>query len=312
MLSHLAQIPLVKLQHEDHALSFAIKDMAEINDAHHGMIEPPHRHNFYTLIWHKSGAGVHVVDFVQYDLAPNQIYFLAPGQVHQIIGRGRPEGWVLLFTRDFIEEAGWAWQQFVQLGLYDACQQLPPIQVLPPEVDLLEGLMQSIKQEFLAEGIETNAMIASLLRMVLITCYRHKQQQLQAPGALLSESNNITEGPSSRQQQTVQQFMTLVEAQHQKLHQVGQYAELLSVSAGYLNELIKSHTGRTAKDVIMDRLVLTAKREALFTDRSSKEVAFALGFEDPAHFSKFFKTATDTTFMAYRQQVRTGTAAATA
>jgi AraC-like DNA-binding protein len=56
----------------------------------------------------------------------------------------------------------------------------------------------------------------------------------------------------------------------------------------------------------MDRLLLAAKREALFTARSSKEVAFGLGFDDPAHFSKFFKTATDITFMTYRQQLRAG------
>lgn len=298
MLSHLAQIPLVELQHEAQEVSFAIKLMSEIEDAHDGKIEPPHRHNFYALIWLLSGEGQHVIDFIDHELAENQIYFLAPGQVHQLLTKSKPQGWVILFTRDFVQQQGWAWNTVEQLGLFDACQQLPPLVLNMEQASELDPLFKTINQEFLGKAIDRDAILASYLRIVLTKLFRFKQL-VEKP--LLTEKSEIT---SSRQQATVQQFNLLIERHHQTVHQVGQYADFLSVSSGYLNELIKSHTGRTAKDVIMDRLLLAAKREALFSDKSSKEVAFMLGFEDPAHFSKFFKTGTTVTFMAFRQQVR--------
>lgn len=305
MLPQLAQIPLVELQYQQQEVSFAIKNMAEIEDETHGRIEPPHRHNFYAILWHKSGVGHHVVDFTQYQLAPNQVYFLAPGQVHQVVSKTKPEGWVLLFNRTFVEEHGLNWVIIERLSLFDPCTPMPPLQLSPEVSASLESLMDSILQEFMADKVAREQALVGYLQLVLVQLYRIKQEQVRLP----ADQNSNEQGPS-RQQIMVQQFHSLVEVHHLKEHQVNYYATKLSVSPGYLNELIKTYTGRTAKDVIMDRLLLSARREALFSDRSSKEVAYALGFEDPAHFSKFFKTGTGSTFMDFRQQVRTESAIA--
>ena len=62
--------------------------------------------------------------------------------------------------------------------------------------------------------------------------------------------------------------------------------------------------GLTAKEYVQNRIILEAKREAYFTDRTGKEVAYYLGFEDPAHFSKFFKNCTGISFSEFRSSVR--------
>ena len=69
---------------------------------------------------------------------------------------------------------------------------------------------------------------------------------------------------------------------------VSAYADELNVTPKTLNELVKKYTGRTASDHIYKQVILEAKR-SLLLGSSVKEVAFSLQFDDPGHFSKFFK-----------------------
>jgi AraC family transcriptional activator of pobA len=79
---------------------------------------------------------------------------------------------------------------------------------------------------------------------------------------------------------------------------------LLNLTPGYLNDLVKQQSGKTAISHIHNRLVVEAKRRLLHTELSVKQIADALGFEDAAYFNRFFKRLTDATPMAYRQQIR--------
>ena len=49
---------------------------SEINDC------SPHVHSFYEILWFQDGVGTHNVDFVDYEVKPNTIFFLNPGQTH--------------------------------------------------------------------------------------------------------------------------------------------------------------------------------------------------------------------------------------
>ena len=98
----------------------------------------------------------------------------------------------------------------------------------------------------------------------------------------------------------VQRFKNLVETHFQQWHQVKEYAAALSVSPNYLNEVIKSTIGISAKDFIQNRLLLEAKRTAVFTGKSSKEIAFELGFDDPSHFSKFFRSGAGQSLLEFK------------
>lgn len=302
MLPHLAQIPLVELPETELKLGVAIKTMAEI-DQHRAetgrMTEPPHRHNFYTFIWHRQGLGQHMVDFNYYTLAANQVYLVAPGQVHQMVSGGPAEGFVILFSRQFWEQYGSGYAGLQHLQLFDACRPSPPVVMRPSDEALMEQYCQLMIQEYQHRHTGYAEAMAAYLQLLLITVRRVQTQQEPAPMPTTG-----TESNSYKQQALVQQFTNLVEQHHRTHHQVQHYADLLNLTPGYLNELIKSHTGRTAKEVITDRVLLEAKREALFTDKSGKEVAFELGFEDPAHFSKFFKAGTGSTFVNYRTDVR--------
>lgn len=101
----------------------------------------------------------------------------------------------------------------------------------------------------------------------------------------------------------VRSFRETVERKFRQWHQVQDYAQALFVTPNYLNDVIRSSMDVTAKEFIQNRIILEAKRMATFTAKSSKEIGYDLGFDDPAHFSKFFKSATKQSVQEFRSQV---------
>jgi len=100
--------------------------------------------------------------------------------------------------------------------------------------------------------------------------------------------------PAMYQQRTkntalTDKFLGLLEKNYTTCKMVSDYAEELFVSSNYLNEIVKKVTGFPASYHIRQRIVLEAKRQAIYVNASMKEIAYHLGFDDIAHFSKFFK-----------------------
>jgi len=88
---------------------------------------------------------------------------------------------------------------------------------------------------------------------------------------------------------------------YDQVHQVKDYAELLGESPIVLNRAIKSVTDKTASEIIIERLILKAKRLLLFSDLSNKEVAYKLNYEDPSYFARIFRKKTSFTPSEFRK-----------
>ncbi len=100
-----------------------------------------------------------------------------------------------------------------------------------------------------------------------------------------------------------QTFVTDLEARFQTEHHVNTYADRLTLTSRQLSDITKRIVGKTAKQIIVDRLMLEAKRYLQFTPLSVKEIAFALGYESPFYFSQAFKNATGLSPSAYKEQL---------
>ena len=85
-------------------ISFAISKMEDIYTNRNGKADETHRHNYYTVLIIKKGKGQHKIDFNSYNLDKGQIYFVAPGQVHQVIEIEKSQGYVMTFSCDFLIE----------------------------------------------------------------------------------------------------------------------------------------------------------------------------------------------------------------
>lgn len=83
-----------------------------------------------------------------------------------------------------------------------------------------------------------------------------------------------------------------MEIHYRKEHQVQFYAGLLNKSPKTISNIFSIYNKKTPTQVIQERIIAEAKRLFYYTDKSVKEIANILGFEEVAHFSKFFKNCT--------------------
>jgi len=97
-------------------------------------------------------------------------------------------------------------------------------------------------------------------------------------------------------------FNQLLERWYKKERSIQAYADKLQVSLVVLNQTIKAFTGMTASEQIQKRIILEAKRQLSYTRQSVSEIAYALGFEDPNYFWKYFKRYTGLTPGIFRRQ----------
>ena len=89
-------------------------------------------------------------------------------------------------------------------------------------------------------------------------------------------------------------------AAHDGLPTVGYFAGECCLSTGYFGTLVKTETGRTAKDLISDRILAKAKALLQTETLTVTRVSQLLGFEYPQHFVRFFKSLTGQTPSQWR------------
>ena len=87
----------------------------------------------------------------------------------------------------------------------------------------------------------------------------------------------------------VRRYNIAVENHYKSKHQVQDYADMLSKSPKTLSNLFALYNHKSPLQIIHERITLEAKRLLIFTEKPTKEIAFELGFEEVAHFSRLFK-----------------------
>ncbi len=271
-------------------VAFAIKPMEEMVDEDGGIMDEPHRHNFYSVIWSFTATGNHIIDFKDYPIQPQHIFFVSPSQVHQVLTDPDPTGMNILFTPEFLQRNSIREDFITNLRLFRDSDETPPLAITEPMEGRLREYAHNMKSAFDSDNEMKFETIGAWLKLFLIECNGHCT--LNPAG----NSQDIEVGRS-----LVKRFRQTVESHFHEWHQVKNYAMALNVSPNYLNEVIKSNLNIPAKDFIQHRLILEAKRMSLFTTKSGKEIGFDLGFEDPSHFSKFFKSASGQSLVQFRE-----------
>ncbi|ACA20488.1 transcriptional regulator, AraC family [Methylobacterium sp. 4-46] len=106
--------------------------------------------------------------------------------------------------------------------------------------------------------------------------------------------------PPGPQAVLVARFREAVEARHREERPLDAYARDLGVTPARLRAACRAVTGESPGRIVRDRRLLEAKRTLLYSDLSVAEVAYSLGFSDPAYFSRFFAQGTGEPPRAFR------------
>ena len=259
---------------EDEHLSFGISKMEDIYIKRNGEPDTPHRHNYYTVIITNKASGKHYIDFNEFSLESNQVYFVAPGQVHQIIETSQSYGYALVFSNQFLIENNIPLSFIEDLNLFNDFGSSPPLILTDDIHQKINIYLEEIFNKYNSQLDYKNETIGSLLKLILIEC------------------NNTCSLPPHFYESidsTMRKFKNLINQHYKKWHATTDYANQLNITPDHLNRLVKTQTGKTAKEHIQSRIIVAAKRLIYFTDLSNKEIGFELGFSEPAHFSAFFK-----------------------
>jgi YesN/AraC family two-component response regulator len=132
------------------------------------------------------------------------------------------------------------------------------------------------------------------LKIFLITASRLKAEQHP-------EGHQVTEG--NKEPFILQNLKDAIEAHFRTKHSASSYADLLNISPKALAKITKAHFNKTLTDLISERIIIEAKRELYLTNKSVKEIAGELGYEDEHYFSRFFKTNAEVSPQLYRETV---------
>lgn len=262
------------------SISFGISKMEDIYTKRNGSVDEPHRHNYYTVLIVNKAKGQHKIDFNSYELSNKQIYFVAPGQVHQVIEKEKSFGFAMTFSNHFLIENSIRLSFIESLNLFQNYGQNPPLIPTKNQFEAIEGFSNQIFNLFNSEANMKFLSIGAFLKLLLIECNN------------ICSINPIESDTDSSGDNLIRVFKKEVENNYKKEHSTTFYANQLHITPDHLNRTVKSKIGKTAKDYIQARIITEAKRLLYFTDLSNKEIGYELGFNEPANFSAFFKKHT--------------------
>ena len=255
------------------------------------------RNNFFTLIWVMSGSGKVNANFNEYDFQENTLFAFAPYQPY-IFTTDKPiKGIAIYFHFDFFCIHKHQKELEVNGVLYNNIYQPPFVKVDADSAATFKMVCEQIKTEMQNPALAQHELLVAYLKIFLITATRLKTQQQP-------QSAEIVQG--NKEPFILQKLKDAIEDNYKTKHSASDYAGLLYISAKALAKITKSHFNKTLSSLINERIIIEAKRELYLTNKTVKEIAYELGYEDEYYFSRFFKINADVSPQKYRDTVGYG------
>jgi AraC family transcriptional regulator, transcriptional activator of pobA len=279
---HTENIPFLKLQEQS---LFLIRPLLpEVNPS--VLKEAAHRHTYQEILWLTEGQGQHTIDDQLFPLEHNTFYLIYQGQVHHFIKGENLEGFLIRFNNEFLNEISplerLTLPLFNKINLQNS-----------EDITYFNTLITTTYKEFISTSPQKNAIVRHLL-MVLLYKLTDIKQALQMAIVQNSEADDVV----------FLRFTTILEQKFTEQVDTQHFATELSISSRQLCNIVKQHSGRTTKQLIIDRRILEAKRLLAYTQNSLKEIAYQLGFDDTAYFCRTFKTQTGFTPTEFKSKTK--------
>jgi AraC-like DNA-binding protein len=245
----------------------------------------PHRRNYYQFVFVNEGNSSFWVDLQYYVFKPGGLYFTGPSQVFVKETQLPMDGIILCFTPEFL-----------QIGLGAHISRLPVLTTNKAYAFRSSTKERKEIQQTLVRMLDDFSKKDELSALSLIS---HIGTFLVQISRLYNKMPVVAD--ASLKGKKVTDFFNLINATFNEHHLVAEYAALLNITPGHLNELVKKYAGKTALMCIQERLTLEAKYLLFHTTDSIKEISYSLGFNEAAYFSKFFKRQAGITPEDYRR-----------
>ncbi|MCA9951871.1 MAG: helix-turn-helix domain-containing protein [Anaerolineales bacterium] len=250
--------------------------------------QQPRRDMFFNIFWIAAGIGEYYIDFTHYNIRPNTLFCIGPGQIHYCKTEKPIKGYALFFEEELFHITGLN-AFFEKVDLFKTFGNESAIYFSDQAAQYINQLVSGLFIEYSHEQFGRVDAIVARLQLLLIQAQRNKTNAHSLP-------------PRNASDQLTRHFLKLVEQHISTVHNLHDYAQWLDVTVGHLTETVKAETGFPAGVLLRKRLLLEAKRWLAYSDLTAAQVASKLQFDDPSYFGRFFKRETGQTPNTFRAE----------
>jgi AraC-like DNA-binding protein len=239
-------------------------------------------HSFYQIIWFTKGHGKHFVDFNDFKVSANTIFFISKNQIHHFDNNRKYEGVIIHFNETFLIDNENDIDIFLKHNIFNDFESEPFFKISNNNITNLGSLISQLQKEIgTPDNFAHKDYLKHLLKLFLISIQR------------LGKRNNWkTLSVKNQSHVTFLKFRQLLETNFKRVHTVSEYANFLNISSKTLTNHTKEIAHKTPLEIINERITLEAKRLLAHSSLNINEIGFQLGYEDPSYFVKFFKKQT--------------------
>jgi AraC family transcriptional regulator, transcriptional activator of pobA len=243
-----------------------------------------HRHaRLHQVLLIERGGGEATLDGRVQALRPMHAVNVPVGDVHGFSFVPGTQGWVLTIAAEILDETLLASE-----GLRGVLSRSAVVRGTPQ--------MRATMKQIFVEHAGRNFGRAHVLRALSAGLI----------GLVARELARGTGETSAADSELFRRFAALLERHHLERWSVSDYAKALSVTATHLNRVTRAATGDTASHLILNRMIREARRNLVYTNLPISTIAYALGFDDPAYFSRVYAAATGLSPRTFRARLHGG------
>lgn len=255
--------------------------LLQVSEEQTDVINGPVYKQYIKILYLPAGYKLRV-DFACYETQQPTLFFISPNQYLELEAAGLESGYFIFYNRDFyciqIHD-----QEVACDGLlFNNIRNMPKVELVEDEIAFLGSLFKEMILEFKLNDSSLEEMMRTYLKQLLIRATRSwKRQHLD---------NAVTDQQSDLE--FFRKFTRLVDEHYKSKHTVADYADFLCMAPKTITHKFNRLRLPQPNEVIKNRIILEAKRLLVHTSLTAKEIAYDLGYNDPAYFSRLFMAKT--------------------
>ncbi len=248
--------------------------------------------DFHVILWFIKGSGTYYIDFKPHQFQENTITLIAKDQLHYL--ETPTEDWEILsivFNSDFIYRNDQDLQHLFNFNISQHIEGQQILKLAHADVTFLQEIskhMNIVYHEWSGQARE-NAFYHWLC-IFLIYCERLQDKYNLLPRPVIDSDTQI-----------LLEFNKLLEENFRTNFKVNFYVERLNLSLKTLSRITRNRYKLSPKAVIDERRTLEIKRLLSGSNKSVKEIAYQMGFDEPTNLVKYFKKQTGFTPSSFKK-----------